>query len=85
MIETTKKLAAIYCRVSSKKQLDNTSLDSQADECRKKASELDYHISKVVREQHSGAELQERSKLMALREIAQLPNISWRLRLFSGK
>ncbi len=41
----------IYTRVSSEKQIDGYSLDSQADLCRKKAEQLGYAVARVFREE----------------------------------
>ena len=61
--------AAIYCRVSSTGQEDNSSLETQEVACRAYAAEHGYVVveSHVYREVYSGAELWDRPKLSALR------------------
>lgn len=65
---TSMKQAAIYCRVSTEAQEDNTSLNSQEAACRKFAAECGYEVAAVYRDVHSGYELWERPQLAALRE-----------------
>src|SRR5215213_9715457 len=64
------KRAAIYCRVSTSKQEDGTSLDTQEQRCRAHAAELGYAVVEtlVVREVYSGAELFDRAGLNRIRE-----------------
>ncbi|MDP9369421.1 MAG: recombinase family protein [Chloroflexota bacterium] len=59
---------AIYCRVSSAGQEDNSSLDTQEAACRACAAERGWVVVDVYREVHTGAELFERPRLTALRE-----------------
>ncbi len=60
--------AAIYCRVSSAGQEDNSSLGTQEAACRAYAEERGWTVVGVYREVHSGAELFERPELTRLRE-----------------
>ena len=60
--------AAIYCRVSTAGQEDGTSLDTQEEACRRRATALGYVIGAVHREVHSGGDLFERPQLSVLRE-----------------
>src|SRR5215212_7377518 len=61
---------AIYCRVSTSKQEDGTSLDTQEQRCRAHAVGLGYTVveTHVVREVYSGAELFDRAGLNRIRE-----------------
>src|SRR5918992_1227645 len=58
---------AIYCRVSSSGQEDNSSLDTQEAACRAHAAERGWRVVAVYREVHTGAELFERPRLTELR------------------
>jgi len=61
--------AAVYCRVSSELQeTEGTSLDSQLEQCQKKAKELGYEISEqyTIRETYSGRTL-DRPQLAKVR------------------
>lgn len=60
--------AAIYCRVSSAGQEDNSSLGTQEERCRKFAAERGWSVVQVYKEIHAGAELFERPRLTELRE-----------------
>src|SRR5215218_9185505 len=64
------KRAAIYCRVSTSKQEDGTSLETQEQRCRAHAAELGYTVVEtlVVREIYSGAELFDRAGLNRIRD-----------------
>lgn len=59
--------AAVYCRVSSAGQEDNSSLATQEAECRTFAAESGWIVVAVYREVHTGTELWERPQLTALR------------------
>ncbi|MDP9358529.1 MAG: recombinase family protein [Chloroflexota bacterium] len=61
--------AAIYCRVSSAGQEDNSSLETQEAACRAYAAERGWVVVKVCREVHTGAELFGRPQLTRLREV----------------
>jgi len=63
--------AAIYCRVSSDGQEDNTSLPTQEEACRRFAAERGYVVDDIYREVQSGFDLWERPQLTALREAAR--------------
>lgn len=67
--------AAIYCRVSTDKQEEGTSLDGQEAECRKYCTEHGYEVVVVEREVHSGADLHGRPGFSALREMAKAGQI----------
>src|SRR3712207_1616173 len=58
--------AAVYVRVSTDKQEDNTSLDTQEAACRAYAAEHGYTVVGVWREVYSGARLHERPQLADL-------------------
>jgi site-specific DNA recombinase len=60
--------AVIYCRVSSTKQEDGTSLDSQLEACRAHAKKLGYTVVKSVREIYSGADFFDRPQLGQVRD-----------------
>src|SRR5215213_4234457 len=62
------KRVAIYCRVSSAGQEDNSSLATQETECRRYAAEHDWEIAGVYKEIFTGAELFDRPQLGRLRE-----------------
>ena len=65
---TQPRRAAIYCRVSSAGQEDNSSLATQEAACRAYAEERGWTVVAVHREVHTGAELFERPELTRLRE-----------------
>jgi site-specific DNA recombinase len=67
-LHLAKPRVAIYCRVSSAGQEDNSSLGTQEERCRAYATERGWAVSTVYREVHSGAELFERPQLSLLRE-----------------
>ena len=56
--------ALIYCRVSTKRLGEGTSLESQRDACIALAQSLGYRVARVTEEVHSGADLFGRPKLM---------------------
>ena len=60
--------AAVYCRVSSAGQEDNSSLATQEASCRAYATDRGWTVAAVYREVHTGAELFERPELTRLRE-----------------
>lgn len=59
--------AAIYCRVSSSGQEDNSSLGTQEAACRAYADEHGLDVTAVYRDVHTGAEVFERPQLTELR------------------
>ncbi len=59
---------AIYCRVSTAGQEDNSSLGTQEERCRAYAAERGWEVVEVYREVHTGVELFERPQLTLLRE-----------------
>ncbi len=63
--------AAIYCRVSSAGQEDNSSLGTQEAACRAYAAERGWVVVEVYRDVHTGAELFERPQLGRLRETTR--------------
>ena len=65
---TQPRRAAVYCRVSSAGQEDNSSLATQEAACRAYAEERGWTVVAVHREVHTGAELFERPELTRLRE-----------------
>ena len=64
------KTAAIYCRVSSDGQEENTSLDTQHEACLKRSEELPCNVQYTFREAYSGLTL-NRPELEELRELNQ--------------
>lgn len=60
------KNCVVYVRVSSEKQVDGYSLDSQDDLCRKRAVELGYTVVKVFREEGVSASTTNRPELQDL-------------------
>lgn len=69
------KRVAIYCRVSTDEQEENTSLDGQEDDGRKWAEEHGYIVIEVFREIYTGSLYRERKKLSALRELVRAKKI----------
>jgi len=67
--------AAIYCRVSTDEQEENTSLDGQEDDCRRYAEEQGFIVVGVYREAYTGSLYRERKKLSALRELVRARRI----------
>ncbi len=66
---------AIYCRVSTTGQEDNSSLETQEALCRAYAAERGWAVVTVYREVHTGAELFERPQLSMLREAVRLRTV----------
>lgn len=62
---------AIYCRVSSAGQEENSSLETQEARCREYAAEHGWDVVRVFREVHTGSELFERPQLSLLRDVAR--------------
>jgi site-specific DNA recombinase len=62
------KRAAIYCRVSTSEQGENSSLGTQEDLCRQYVAGHGWIVDRVYQEVHTGAELFERPQLTLLRE-----------------
>src|SRR5665213_80838 len=56
----------VYCRVSSKEQVEGTSLDSQESACREYARSKDIRLVKVFVEQGESAKFADRTKLVEL-------------------
>jgi len=65
------KRVAIYCRVSTDEQEENTSLDGQENDCRKWAEERGYIVVEVFREIYTGSLYRERKRLSATRELVR--------------
>lgn len=66
------KRAIIYCRVSTVRQGDEgTSLDSQEMEARQRAGQRGYVVTEVIREMHTGADLDGREGLTRARVYAR--------------
>ena len=65
--ETVQRRAAIYCRVSSSGQEDNSSLGTQEAGCRAFAETHGFAVTAVYRDVHTGAEVFERPQLTELR------------------
>ncbi|AGK53152.1 YneB family resolvase-like protein [Bacillus sp. 1NLA3E] len=66
-----KKNAIIYCRVSTKKDTQETSLARQEEELIQLANQNEYHIFKVIKEQASGYDLERDGMLMLLSLIKE--------------
>src|SRR3712207_4704458 len=62
------KRAAIYCRVSTDGQEENSSLDSQEASARQFAEANGYNVTVVYRDVYSGYDLWQRPSLGALRD-----------------
>ncbi len=61
-----KKSCVLYTRVSSEKQVDGYSLDSQEELCRKRAEQLGYEVIKVYREEGLSATTTKRPELQQM-------------------
>ena len=61
--------AAVYCRVSTENQQDNTSLDTQEERGRQYCAERGYEVVTVARETWTGADLNSRPELTRLRDM----------------
>src|SRR5688572_5041395 len=74
----TGKAPAIYVRVSTDKQDEGSSLETQEDACRRKLMELGYDPQGAVvyREVHTGIELFERREMTRLRESMKQQRVS---------
>ena len=64
-----KKKAFIYCRVSTDKEAQETSLDRQEEELLKFAFEQGYLVERIFRDQHSGYEMDRDGLLEMLNSI----------------
>lgn len=81
--------AVIYCRVSSKEQIDGTSLESQEQACREYALRNNLRIARAFIEEGESAKFADRTQLLKLidycrdkrNEIDTL--IVWKLERFS--
>ncbi len=69
--QTRTPRTAIYCRVSSAGQEDNSSLGTQEERCRAYAAERGWEVVEVYREVHTGSELFERPQLGRIRDAAR--------------
>ena len=65
-VSTHMNNAVIYCRVSSKEQIDGTSLKSQEDACRAYAAQQGMEVLKVFIEEGESAKFADRTQLLAL-------------------
>src|SRR4051812_12818813 len=65
---STPKRAAIYVRVSTDSQEENSSLGTQEAACRRYAEERGYEVAAVYRDVHSGFDLWERPQMTILRD-----------------
>jgi site-specific DNA recombinase len=63
--------AAIYCRVSTTGQEDNSSLSTQEDACRVFARDQGWNVVQMFREVFTGTELFERPELSKLRDLVR--------------
>jgi site-specific DNA recombinase len=62
---------AVYCRVSSAAQEDNSSLGTQEAACRKFAFDHGIDVVEVFREVHTGTDLFERPELIRMRDATR--------------
>lgn len=67
------KRCVTYVRVSSEKQIDGYSLDSQQDLCQKKADQLGFTVVKKFREEGVSASTTERAQLQAMLTFVKDP------------
>ena len=65
MSETAQKRVVIYCRVSSKEQVDNTSLESQERFCREFATRQGMEVTRVFIERGESAKTADRPQFQA--------------------
>src|SRR6185437_6802222 len=63
--------AVIYCRVSSKEQVDGTSLESQEIACKEYAARHQLSISRVFVERGESAKFADRTQLLELLEFCR--------------
>jgi DNA invertase Pin-like site-specific DNA recombinase len=61
----------IYCRVSSKEQVEGTSLESQELACREYATRNNINVAKVFIERGESAKFADRTQLLELMEFCQ--------------
>jgi site-specific DNA recombinase len=64
-------IAAIYVRVSTIAQEENSSLATQEQRCREYAASQGWSVTEVFKEVHTGAELFERPQLARLRDLVR--------------
>src|SRR6476469_8225716 len=58
--------AVVYCRVSSKQQVSNLSLETQEEECRRYCERENYDVDAVFVEEGESAKTADRTQLKAL-------------------
>jgi DNA invertase Pin-like site-specific DNA recombinase len=63
--------AIVYCRVSSKEQVDGTSLESQESACRAYAAQNNFEVERVFVEQGESAKFADRTQLLELIDFCQ--------------
>jgi site-specific DNA recombinase len=63
----------IYCRVSSKEQVEGTSLESQEMACREYAQRNQIDVVKVFVERGESAKFADRTQLLELLDFCRLP------------
>ncbi|UQD51813.1 recombinase family protein [Bacillus methanolicus] len=68
--------AIIYCRVSTTKETQETSLKRQEEELKELAENYGFHIKRVIKEQASGYELEREGMLELLETIIEDRDIS---------
>lgn len=67
-----KQKAVVYLRVSTEEQVDNYSLDTQADICRKEAERRNLHIAETFREEGRSAKtIKQRPALLEMLEYCR--------------
>lgn len=66
--------AIIYCRVSTNKETQETSLKRQEEELTQLAAQYQFHVVSIIREQASGYEL-ERNGILELLDLLKEKNI----------
>ena len=70
MEQNQNKKAIIYCRVSTKEQVEGTSLDAQDSICRKYAERSGFEILKLFREEGESAKTADRTQLLKMMDFA---------------
>ena len=67
-VSISARRAAVYVRVSTDKQEENTSLESQEERCRQHAAVRGLAVAEVYRDVHSGYDLWERPQVRVMLE-----------------
>lgn len=79
LVDATRREAVIYCRVSTREQVNNLSLDTQEQRCREWCGKQGYVVRRVFREEGESAKTAERPVLRELLEYCErnLPSVQY--------